>query len=92
MPGAAVQGADGMRRFVRDEAWGSQACGTARMGVRDDPGTVVDSRFHVLGTQRLRVADASVFPHVPGFFLGTAVYMLAEKAADRIIYDAPRYL
>lgn len=92
VPGAALESTDDLRRFVRDEAWGHQACGTARMGAPNDPSAVVDSRFHVFGTRRLRVADASVFPRIPGFFVGTAVYMLAEKAADRIIYDAPRYL
>jgi choline dehydrogenase len=28
--------------------------------------------------------DASVFPHAPGFFIATAVYMLSEKASDVI--------
>lgn len=92
LPGSAVAGADELRRFVRDEAWGHHACGTARMGARDDPGTVVDSRFRVLGTARLRVADASVFPHIPGFSLATPTYMVAEKAAATIIDAAARYL
>ena len=36
----------------------------------------------------LRVVDASVFPRIPGFFIASAVYIAAEKAADAILHDA----
>jgi len=49
---------------------------------------VVDSRFRVHGTGRLRIVDASAFPRIPGFFIVTSVYMLAEKASDVILADA----
>jgi choline dehydrogenase-like flavoprotein len=49
---------------------------------------VLDSAFRVRGTQRLRVVDASVFPRIPGFFIASAVYMAAEKAADAILDQA----
>ncbi len=39
------------------------------------------------GTRNLRVVDASVFPHIPGFFIVTAVYMIGEKASDVILAD-----
>jgi choline dehydrogenase len=51
---------------------------------------VVDSRFRVLGTQGLRVVDASVFPKIPGYFIVSAVYMISEKASDVITEDASR--
>jgi choline dehydrogenase len=38
----------------------------------------------VHGTQGLRVVDASVFPRIPGFFIVTAIYMVAEKASALI--------
>jgi choline dehydrogenase-like flavoprotein len=38
----------------------------------------------------LRVVDASVFPRIPGFFIASAVYMIAEKAAEVILEAAGR--
>jgi choline dehydrogenase-like flavoprotein len=54
------------------------------IGRRDDGG-VLDSAFRVHGVQGLRIVDASVFPRIPGFFIVSAVYMVAEKAADVIL-------
>jgi choline dehydrogenase len=34
--------------------------------------------------------DASVFPRIPGFFIVTPIYMVAEKASDVIHEDAKR--
>jgi choline dehydrogenase-like flavoprotein len=48
------------------------------------------SDFTVHGTRGLRVVDASVFPRIPGFFIASAVYMVAEKAADVILSEALR--
>jgi choline dehydrogenase len=39
-------------------------CGTARMGAENDNGAVVDAELRVRGLENLRVADASVLPHV----------------------------
>jgi choline dehydrogenase len=49
---------------------------------------VLDSRFQVRGTTGLRVVDGSVFPKIPGFFIVSAIYMIAEKASDLILEDA----
>jgi len=38
----------------------------------------------------LRVVDASVFPRIPGFFIVTPTYMIAEKASDVILADAKK--
>lgn len=76
--------------FVRDEAWGHHASCTCKIGRGDDPMAVLDSRFRVRGTTGLRVVDASVFPHIPGLFIVSAVYMVAEKASDVILEDAKR--
>jgi choline dehydrogenase len=75
-------------KWVRDNAWGHHASCSCRMGTPDDKNAVVDSRFRVIGTQGLRVVDASVFPRIPGFFIVTPIYMISEKAADVITADA----
>ncbi len=87
-PGPAVATREQLRDWVRDQAWGHHASCTCPIGPAGDPGAVVDSRLRVHGTERLRIVDASVFPRIPGFFIVTSVYMLAEKASDVILSDA----
>ncbi|AWI62397.1 GMC family oxidoreductase [Sinorhizobium fredii] len=86
-PGRNITSANALRDYVRDNAWGHHACGTCAIGP-PALGGVVDSAFRVHGISGLRVVDASVFPRIPGYFLATAVYMVAEKAADVILADA----
>ena len=88
LPGPDTSTDDQIRDFVQDNAWGHHASCTNRMGKPDDPNAVVDSNFRVIGTKGLRIVDASVFPKIPGFFIVTPIYMIAEKAADVIIADA----
>ena len=85
-PGDAVTD-DGLKTFVRDHAWGHHASCTCPIGHSEDGG-VLTSDFKVHGVDGLRVVDASVFPRIPGFFIVSAVYMIAEKAADVIAADA----
>jgi choline dehydrogenase len=87
-PGPSVQTRDEVRDWVRNQAWGHHASCTCPIGPVGDPAAVTDSRFRVQGIKGLRVVDASVFPRIPGFFIVTAVYMLAEKASDVILADA----
>ena len=87
-PGSETFGGN-LREWIKHTAWGHHACGTCRMGGADDPLSVVDSRFRVRGVSGLRVVDASVFPRIPGFFLATSVYTIAEKGADAIAEDHP---
>jgi choline dehydrogenase len=87
-PGPAVQTDEELRSWIADQAWGHHASCSCPIGPASDPGAVVDGRFRVHGTSRLRIVDASVFPRIPGFFIVTSVYMLAEKASDVILADA----
>ena len=82
-PGAVLS------EYVRDNAWGHHASCSCPIGLRANGG-VVDSTFSVHGTRRLRIVDASVFPRIPGFFLVSAVYMIAEKAAETLLQEAKR--
>ena len=79
---------ENLAQFVKDNAWGHHASCTCKIGRKEDPMAVLDGDFQVYGTERLRVVDASVFPRIPGFFIVTSVYMIAEKAADVILADA----
>jgi choline dehydrogenase len=90
VPGPAYQTDDELREFIRNEAWGHHASCTNKIGAANDPLAVLDSRFRVLGTQGLRVVDASVFPKIPGYFIVSAIYMVSEKASDVLLEDAGR--
>ncbi|TDZ15952.1 Dehydrogenase citC [Colletotrichum orbiculare MAFF 240422] len=61
--------------------------GTCSMLPREDGG-VVDADLKVYGTSNLRVVDASVIPLLISAHVQTAVYGIAEIAAERIIADA----
>ncbi len=87
-PGPEVKTREQIARWVRDRAWGHHASCSNKMGPKSDPLAVVDNRFRVHGTKRLRVVDASVFPRIPGFFIATSVYMISEKASDAILEEA----
>jgi choline dehydrogenase-like flavoprotein len=54
------------------------------MGVASDPTAVVDTKMNVLGTEALRVVDASVMPDLVGGNINAPVIMIAEKASDII--------
>jgi choline dehydrogenase len=86
VPGAEVATRSQIAEFIKASAWGHHACGTCRIG--RDGESVLDSRFRVRGAKGLRVVDASVFPHIPGLFILSAIYMISEKASDVILDDA----
>lgn len=60
--------------------------GTCEMSA--DGRGVVDGRLRVRGLQGLRVVDGSVMPAIVSGSTGTAIMMIAEKAADMIRADA----
>lgn len=87
-PGNKISTDDALREWIKNGAWGHHASCSNKMGRASDPMAVVDSNFQVHGTTGLRVVDASVFPRIPGFFIVTSVYMIAEKATDVILASA----
>ena len=73
---------------MNTESGQSSAAGTCPIGDRADGG-VLDGTLRVHGTRGLRVADASVFPHIPGTFIASAVMMVGERAAELILAEPP---
>jgi choline dehydrogenase len=88
LPGSHCRDRAALAQFIQDNAWGHHASCTCPIGPASDPMAVLDSNFRVYGTSNLRVVDASVFPKIPGFFIVSSVYMIAEKASDAILTAA----
>ena len=55
------------------------------MGNRNDRQAVVDPDCRVIGIDRLRVADSSIFPQVTYGNTNGPSIMVGEKAADHIL-------
>ena len=86
-PGPQVTDA-ALREWIMNEAWGHHASCSCKLGATNDGTAVLDNNFRVRGTTNLRVVDASVFPYIPGFFIVTPTYMIAEKASEVTLTDA----
>eukprot|EP00276_Gloeochaete_wittrockiana_P020215 CAMPEP_0184339944 /NCGR_PEP_ID=MMETSP1089-20130417/8620_1 /TAXON_ID=38269 ORGANISM="Gloeochaete wittrockiana, Strain SAG46.84" /NCGR_SAMPLE_ID=MMETSP1089 /ASSEMBLY_ACC=CAM_ASM_000445 /LENGTH=608 /DNA_ID=CAMNT_0026667489 /DNA_START=42 /DNA_END=1868 /DNA_ORIENTATION=- len=88
-PGTDAQSDEDIKDFIRDSAHTANALvGTAKMGLKSDPLSVVDSTLKVHGIQGLRVVDASIMPFLPGAQTGAPAMMIAEKASDIIKREA----
>ena len=87
LPGPAVESDDDLLDDIRQRAdTVFHPTSTCIMG--PDPGrSVVDNRLRVRGVERLRIADASVFPTVVSGNTNAPVIMLAERAADLVLAD-----
>jgi choline dehydrogenase/4-pyridoxate dehydrogenase len=85
-PGPEVVSDAELERFTRATAvTAHHPAGTCRMGPPSDAMRVVDGELRVIGTDGLRVVDASVFPDLVGGNINAPVIMVAEKAADLIL-------
>ncbi|KIC08844.1 choline dehydrogenase [Leisingera sp. ANG-M1] len=90
LPGLNVQSDSELDDFIREDATSAyHPCGTARMGADGDERAVVDLDLRLRGIEGLRVVDASVIPAVPSANINAATFMIAEKAADIILGNAP---
>lgn len=85
-PGDAAQSDAALDAVIREHAESAyHPCGTARMGRRDDPMSVVDPENRVIGVTGLRLADSSIFPLIPNGNLNAPSIMVGEKAADHVL-------
>ena len=89
-PGKDVQSEDELNAFIREHAESAfHPCGTCKMGRTSDKMAVVDPQTRVIGVERLRVVDSSIFPQVTNGNLNAPSIMTGEKAADHILGNAP---
>ncbi len=86
-PGLSVASGKPVEDWIKARAWGHHASCTCAIGERNRGG-VVNGDFEVHGVDDLRIVDASVFPRIPGFFIVSSIYTIAEKAADVILAKA----
>lgn len=83
-PGPALQSDDELVEYIRGISYPiNHQVSTCRMG--NDAMSVVDHELKVKGIEKLRVADASIFPVIIGGNTNATVVMVAEKAADLIL-------
>jgi choline dehydrogenase-like flavoprotein len=83
-PGAAVSSDEQWLEHIRATLTTVHHPGsTCRMGPAGD--NVVDHELKVHGLERLRVADASIYPRLVGANTNASVVAIAEKASDMIL-------
>jgi choline oxidase len=84
-PGPDVQADEELAEFARTASYTAyHPAGTCRMGAADDPNAVIDPELRVRGVGGLRVADASIFPTLPGCNPNILCMMIGEKCADLV--------
>lgn len=85
-PGPGVQTDEEISEYARRVAHTVyHPAGTTKMGdVRRDEMAVVDAELRVRGVDRLRIADAGVFPEMPSINPMLTVLAVGERAAELI--------
>ncbi|QMU58502.1 MAG: choline dehydrogenase [Boseongicola sp.] len=85
-PGAEATSDEAIDSFIRDTAESAyHPCGTCKMGAASDPMAVVDPECRVIGVDRLRVADSSIFSQITNGNLNGPSILVGEKASAHIL-------
>ncbi|MBL5980485.1 GMC family oxidoreductase N-terminal domain-containing protein [Comamonas sp. NyZ500] len=85
VPGTHVSTDEQLLDFCKSHgSTGYHLVGTARMGPKSDPMSVVDDSLRVHGLENLRVIDASIMPAITSGNTYAATLMIAEKGADLV--------
>ena len=85
-PGKEIRSDEQLNDFIRDNVESAyHPCGTCKMGNKTDPTSVVDPETRVIGVDKLRVADSSIFPQITNGNLNAPSIMVGEKASDHIL-------
>ena len=86
LPGDNITADDELINYIREFATTIyHPVGSCKMG--NDSLSVVDERLRVHGLRGLRVADASIMPHIINANTNAPCMMVGEKAADMILED-----
>ncbi|GAC1343420.1 MAG: GMC family oxidoreductase N-terminal domain-containing protein [Ktedonobacteraceae bacterium] len=87
-PGIAVQSDQELSEYARRTAnTVYHPAGTCKMGAKADRLAVVDAELRVRDVNRLRVADASIFPTMVSVNPCMTCMMIGEKCADLIRHE-----
>ena len=86
LPGDHITGDEELIHYIREFATTIyHPVGSCKMG--NDDMSVVDERLRVHGIRGLRVADASIMPHIINANTNAPCIMIGEKAAAMILED-----
>ncbi|MAN00474.1 MAG: choline dehydrogenase [Rhodobacteraceae bacterium] len=89
-PGDRLQTDDELNEFILQNVESAyHPCGTCKMGDTSDPMAVVDKFTKVIGVEKLRVVDSSIFPQITNGNLNGPTIMVGEKASDHILGKDP---
>ena len=85
-PGKEIESEEGLNNWIKETAETIyHPVGTCKMGI--DSMSVVDPKLKVIGTENLRVADASIMPTLVGGNTNAPAMMIGEKASNLILEE-----
>ncbi|MEM8682494.1 MAG: GMC family oxidoreductase N-terminal domain-containing protein [Pseudomonadota bacterium] len=88
VPGPDVQTDDELMAMIHARLGTAyHPVGTLRMGAVGDPRSVVDPKLALIGTENIRVADASVMPEIIAGNTNAASMMIGAAAAEFLLAD-----